>query len=338
MANFVRVIQPGLSTTVQDLGRPSHQIEGFPESGAMDKFSYKLANLLVNNHRNSASLEFVSTGPTFRFGCDSFIALTGGKVNATLNGQPILQNEVVEVVAGSILKVGPVTEGNYGYLAFSNGGVITQPVLDSRSTTLRTQMGGLDGRALETGDTIPIRDSVVMPSLTSRKIYIKHELITEIHFVKGPQWDLFSQKALQQFQSETYQISEQMDRMGYRLNGQKLDVPEKSLLSEGTVFGNIQITRDGSPIALLADRQTTGGYPVIGTIIRADLNRFVQMKQGQQFKFVMTDMDTAVEKLVQQQKIINDTFEKWYAGRYVEPIGPIRRDAIKIARLIRANK
>lgn len=338
MANFVRVIQPGLSTTVQDLGRPSHQIEGFPESGAMDKFSYKLANLLVNNHRNSASLEFVSTGPTLRFGCDSFIALTGGKVNATLNGQPILQNEVVEVVAGSILKVGPVTEGNYGYLAFSNGGVITQPVLDSRSTTLRTQMGGLDGRALETGDTIPIRDSVVMPSLTSRKIYIKHELITEIHFVKGPQWDLFSQKALQQFQSETYQISEQMDRMGYRLNGQKLDVPEKSLLSEGTVFGNIQITRDGSPIALLADRQTTGGYPVIGTIIRADLNRFVQMKQGQQFKFVMTDMDTAVEKLVQQQKIINDTFEKWYAGRYVEPIGPIRRDAIKIARLIRANK
>ncbi len=338
MANFVRVIQPGLSTTVQDLGRPSHQIEGFPESGAMDKFSYKLANLLVNNHRNSASLEFVSTGPTLRFGCDSFIALTGGKVNATLNGQPILQNEVVEVVAGSILKVGPVTEGNYGYLAFSNGGVITQPVLDSRSTTLRTQMGGLDGRALETGDTIPIRDSVVMPSLTSRKIYIKHELITEIHFVKGLQWDLFSQKALQQFQSETYQISEQMDRMGYRLNGQKLDVPEKSLLSEGTVFGNIQITRDGSPIALLADRQTTGGYPVIGTIIRADLNRFVQMKQGQQFKFVMTDMDTAVEKLVQQQKIINDTFEKWYAGRYVEPIGPIRRDAIKIARLIRANK
>lgn len=338
MANFVRVIQPGLSTTVQDLGRPSHQIEGFPESGAMDKFSYKLANLLVNNHRNSASLEFVSTGPTLRFACDSFIALTGGKVNATLNGQPILQNEVVEVAAGSILKVGPVTEGNYGYLAFSNGGVITQPVLDSRSTTLRTQMGGLDGRALETGDTIPIRDSVVMPSLTSRKISIKHESITEIHFVKGPQWDLFSQKALQQFQSETYQISEQMDRMGYRLNGQKLDVPEKSLLSEGTVFGNVQITRDGSPIALLADRQTTGGYPVIATIIRADLNRFVQMRQGQQFKFVMTDMDTAVEKLVQQQKIINDTFEKWYAGRYVEPIGPIRRDAIKIARLIRANK
>lgn len=338
MANFVRVIQPGLSTTVQDLGRPGHQIEGFPESGAMDKFSYKLANLLVNNHRNSASLEFVSTGPTLRFACDSFIALTGGKVNATLNGKPILQNEVVEVAEGSILKVGPVTEGNYGYLAFSNGGVITPPILDSRSTTLRTQMGGLDGRALEVGDTIPIRDSVVMPSLSSRKITIKHELITEIHFVKGPQWEMFSQKAQQQFQNETYQISEQMDRMGYRLNGKKLAVPKKSLLSEGTVFGNIQITRDGSPIALLADRQTTGGYPVIGTIIRADLNRFVQMKHGQQFKFILTDMDTAVEKLVQQQKIINDTFEKWYAGRYVEPIGPIRRDAIKIARLIRANK
>lgn len=338
MANFVRVIQPGLSTTVQDLGRPNHQIEGFPESGAMDRFSYKLANLLVNNHRNSASLEFVSTGPTLRFACDSFIALTGGKVNATLNGQPILQNEVIEVADGSILKIGPVIEGNYGYLAFSNGGVITQPVLDSRSTTLRTKMGGLDGRALETGDTIPIRDSVVMPSLSSRKIVIKSKKVTEIHFVKGPHWEMFSRKAQEQFQSEIYQISEQMDRMGYRLNGPKLEVPKKSLLSEGTVLGNIQITRDGSPIALLADRQTTGGYPVIGTIIRADLNRFVQMEQGQQFKFVLIDIDTAVEKLVQQQKVINDTFEKWYAGRYIEPIGPIRRNAIKISRLIRANK
>lgn len=338
MANFVKVIQPGLSTTVQDMGRPSHQIEGFPESGAMDKFSYKLGNLLVNNHRNSASLEFVSTGPTLRFNCDSFIALTGAKVNAKLNGHLIPQNEVVEVPMDSILEVGPVSFGNYGYLAFSNSGIITQPVLDSRSTTLRTNMGGLDGRALVSGDSVPIRDSVVMPSLQARKISIQQTAISEVHFVKGPQWEMFSADAQEQFQSQNYQISQQMDRMGYRLSGEKITVPSKSLLSEGTVFGNIQITRDGSPIVLLADRQTTGGYPVIGTVTRADLNKFVQMKQGQQFKFVMTDLQTATQKLIEQQKIINDTFEKWYGGRYEEPIGPIRRDAIKIARLIRSNK
>lgn len=338
MANFAKVINPGLSTTVQDLGRPAHQIEGFPESGAMDKFNYKLGNLLVNNHRNSASLEFVLMGPTLKFNCDSFIAITGGKVDAKLNDQVIPQNEVVEVAAGSILEIGPLSTGNYGYLAFSNGGVISQPVLDSRSTTLRTEMGGIDGRALQAGDNIPIRDSVVMPSLQARKIDYRFEPINEIRFVKGPHWEMFSKKAQEQFVSQQYQISEQIDRMGYRLNGDSLEVPSQSLLSEGTVFGNIQITRDGSPIVLLADRQTTGGYPVIGTVIRADLNRFVQFKSGRNFKFIETDMESATKALVDQQKILNDTYEKWYAGRYIEPIGPIRRDAIKIARLIRANK
>lgn len=338
MANFVKVIQPGLSTTVQDLGRPSHQIEGFPESGAMDKFSYKLANLLVNNHRNSASLEYVQVGPSLYFNCDSFIAITGGKVQATLNDRPIKQNEVVKVNSGSILKIGQMTSGNYGHLAFSNGGVITEPVLDSRSTTLRTNMGGLDGRALQTGDSVPIRDSVVMPSLQARKIAIEPEHIQTIHFVKGPHWQMFSEEAQQQFIEQEHQLSGQMDRMGYRLKGNKLPVPEKSLLSEGTVFGNVQITRDGSPIVLLADRQTTGGYPVIATIIRADLNRFVQMRSGEAFKFVETDMKSATQTLVAQQKILNDTFENWYSNRYREPIGPIRRNAIKIAELIRANK
>ncbi|AKP67489.1 biotin-dependent carboxyltransferase family protein [Companilactobacillus ginsenosidimutans] len=338
MANFVKVIKPGLSTTVQDLGRPGHQIEGFPESGAMDKFSYKLANLLVNNHKNSASLEFVLVGPTLKFNCDSFIAITGGHVDAKLNQQPIKQNEVVEVQAGSILEIGQMTSGNYGYLAFSNGGVISQPVLDSRSTTLRTQMGGIDGRTLATNDNIPIRDSVVMPSLQARKIKVDFQTSTTVHFVKGPHWNMFSEQAQKQFVSQKYQISEQMDRMGYRLTGQPLDVPAKSLLSEGTVFGNVQITRDGSPIVLLADRQTTGGYPVIGTVIRADLNKFVQMKSGVNFKFVETDIQTATDKLVEQQRIINDTYEKWYANRYVEPIGPIRRNSIEIERLIRSNK
>jgi biotin-dependent carboxylase-like uncharacterized protein len=338
MANFVKVIKPGLSTTVQDLGRPNHQIEGFPESGAMDKFSYKLANVLVNNHRNSASLEFVSVGPTLKFNCDSFIAITGGIVSPKLNQQLIPQNEVVEVPAGSILEIGQMTVGNYGYLAFSNGGITTQPVLDSRSTTLRTQMGGIDGRALLTGDNIPIRDSVVMPSLQARKIKLEMSIPNEIRFVRGPHWQMFSKPAQEQFVAQTYQISNQMDRMGYRLTGGLLEIPEKSLLSEGTVFGNVQITRDGSPIVLLADRQTTGGYPVIATVIRADLNKFVQMRSGSDFKFVETDIESATQELIMEQKKLNDTYEKWFNNRYQQPIGPIRRNTIKIGRLIRNNK
>lgn len=337
MTNIVKVIKPGLSTTIQDLGRTSHQIDGFPESGAMDRFEYQLANLLVNNHKNAASLEFVMTGPTLKFECDSFIALTGGQLHARLNGTPIPKNQAIQVNAGSILECGPMATGNYGYLAFSNGGVVTQPILDSRSTTLRTQMGGIQGRALIAGDNLPIRDSVIMPSLQSRKIKWDVETSNLIRFVKGPHWQMFSEAAQKQFVQQSYQISEQMDRMGYRLTGESLPVPSKNLLSEGTVFGNIQITRDGSPIVLLADRQTTGGYPVIGTVIKADWSKLVQMRVKTDFHFMEVDMDTAMNALVAHQKILNDTYEKWYQSRYKEPIGPLRRNSIKIERLIKNN-
>ncbi|MQS89738.1 biotin-dependent carboxyltransferase family protein [Companilactobacillus mishanensis] len=338
MIDFVKILNPGLSTTIQDRGRTGHQIEGFPESGAMDRFSFRLANMLVNNPLSTAGLEFVLAGPTMKFSCDTFIAITGGKLKATLNNKPIEQNRAVQVSAGSILNVGQMTEGNYGYIAFANGGVTTRPVLDSCSTTLRTGMGGIDGTALQHGDNVPIIESVVMPSLNARKISLQPEQIQDVHFVEGPHWNMFSEVAHKQFSNQEYEISEQMDRMGYRLSGEPLETPEKSLLSEGTVFGNIQITRDGSPIVLMADRQTTGGYPVIGTVIAADLVDLIQTRPGAKFRFVKVSLDEAMDKLVAKRKILNDTFIKFYENRYDEPIGPIRRKSVRIEKLIKQSK
>ncbi|MDN6967398.1 biotin-dependent carboxyltransferase family protein [Oenococcus sp. UCMA 17063] len=333
----IEVINPGLTATIQDLGRYKHQIEGFPVSGALDQKAHRLANLLVNNLTNAATIEFCLLGPKLRFFCPTFIAITGSDSYPKLNEKVVPLNRTIQVFTGDILTFNFMQSGRWGYLAVANGGIRTSPILDSRSTTLRAQLGGLDGGALKKGDRLPIKESYIMPSLSYRKISVTKNDCHRIRFLKGPQWHLFSEKAQTQFTGKTFTVSQQADRMGYRLS-EKLSSPVKeSLLSEGTVFGNVQITRDGQAIVLLADRQTTGGYPVIATIIAADFSDFVQMPIGQKFNFVETDLKTATQEFFIQRQHFKRIFDNWHRQRYQFPIGPSRKAATKIEKLIESE-
>ncbi len=331
----IEVLNSGFAATVQDLGRYHYQSAGFPVSGAMDQASLKLANLLVNNDANAAALEFILAGPTLQFAAPTFIAITGATTNPTINGQGVPLNQALAIQAGDQLQVGPMTAGRYGYLAVANGGLQVPVVLGSRATTLKIQLGGLFGRTLAVGDGLPFAPCYVLPSLAHRHAQVPAvKAPTHIRVLKGPQWDLFTPEAQSQFLQQTYQISQQADRMGYQLQGEPLPVPRENLISEGTVLGNIQITRNGLPIVLLADRQTAGGYPMIATVIGADLASFVQMPAGQDFHFELTDLTRARALLTTQQQALATLAASFAAQKYQAPVGPARTGAQKLAQII----
>ncbi|EHN59315.1 biotin-dependent carboxyltransferase family protein [Oenococcus kitaharae] len=329
------VIDKGLSASIQDLGRFRHQIEGFPTSGAIDQAAFCLANGLVNNPVNAAAIEFCLLGPSLKFHCRTFIAITGAVCPVFINAQLAEENQVLEIFENDVLTFGPVTRGRYGYIAFAAGGLLTVPVLDSRSTTLRAGIGGLDRHLLQKGDQLPLNECYQMPSLQSRQYAVdEKKVVTGIRVVKGPQWSLFDPAAQENLVKQTFTVSTQADRMGYRLTEKLLPAAQVSLLSEGTVFGNIQITRNGQPIVLLADRQTTGGYPVIATIIAADFSAFVQMPLGQKFAFTLVDLPKAQQELLVRRQRFKRLLASWQQARYQFPIGPARKAAVKIQALL----
>ncbi|KRL01739.1 biotin-dependent carboxyltransferase family protein [Liquorilactobacillus capillatus] len=338
----IEILDAGLATTIQDLGRPHYQAEGVPVSGAVDMLAYCLANLLVDNDEKAAALEFCFRGPKLRFLCTTFIAITGSKSQPVLDGQPLMLNKVYKVQKGQTLSFEAMISGRYGYLAVAGGGLLTTPVLASRSTTTRLKLGGLAGRILREGDHLPVHECLVLPSLyfrefTSEKEVVKQEQVM-IRVLKGPQWGAFSPDAQKLFLEGHFSISQQADRMGYRLQGPKLPVPRNNMLSEGTILGNIQITREGLPIVLLADRQTTGGYPVIATVIMADLGKFVQLDSKKEMYFKLISLDEAVTAVRGQYARLKEFKQFLKQKRYQYPLGPARKTAQKIEYLLNKEK
>lgn len=335
---MINVIDPGLQTTVQDLGRPMHQINGFPASGAMDQQALQTANLLVGNSPYAAALEFSLTGPTLRFMATTFIALTGAEFNAQLNDQPIKGYRCLQVHMGDVLKIGPAIKGRIGYLAIA-GGLHLPLVLDSRSTTLRLKLGGLNGRALVSGDRLPIESRPTMVSY-----YHRHATAPElpdagkptvIRVLKGPQWDQFDDADHERFLTETYTVTNQSDRMGYRLQGATIQTKQESMLSAATVMGGLQVPANGEPIALMADRQTTGGYPLLAVVITADLSKLVQCRPKQQIRFELIELDAAQELLKQQQAGLKQLHHRIKMARYQMPYGITREASQRIQRLFK---
>ncbi|UQS86590.1 biotin-dependent carboxyltransferase family protein [Nicoliella spurrieriana] len=330
------VIDAGLQTTIQDLGRFNHQIDGFPTSGCMDQFACKIANLLVGNAVDAAVLEVCITGGTFQFESETFIAFTGGDFALTLNGKSINPNRAIMVQRSDILKIGYANSGRYGYLAIA-GGILIPVVMDSRSTTTRIGIGGLHGRSLQAGDCIPISSNNTLDEFAFRQSPLKSPVSVNnyitIRFVKGPQWEQFEQADVKTFLGQSYQVSSAADRMGYRLIGKPIKTSAANMLSEATVFGGIQISSDGKPIVLLADRQTTGGYPVIGVIISVDIPKFVQSQTNRLIKFDLVSFEDANDELLKQQTAINNLNHSWYLKRFKAPIGIKRSAAQKISTL-----
>lgn len=288
---MITVLKKGMLTTVQDIGRTGFQRYGMPSSGAMDEFSLRLANVLVGNPQDEAAIEFTFTGPTLKFEEETVFAVTGGDFDLKLNGESVPMNAALCAGAGDELACGMAKAGMRGYIAFA-GGLDLPLVMGSRSTGLKAKIGGLDGRALQDGDTLslraPVSTLVNMEKRTApEKLLRKFPETLTVRFTFGPQDDLFSKEGKQVFVSGKYTLSQQSDRMGFRMEGpavEKAEGTDGNIISDGICFGAIQVT-NGQPIVMMADRQTTGGYPKIGCVVRADLPDLAQRRPGEAVRF-----------------------------------------------------
>ncbi|ABZ83690.1 allophanate hydrolase subunit 2 [Heliomicrobium modesticaldum Ice1] len=304
----VQVIKGGLLTTVQDMGRHGHQASGMPVAGAMDTFSLQAANLLVGNDPGAAALEITLVGPQLRFLSTAVIAVTGGDLSPAVDGNPLPMWENVLIEAGSLLTFGAPRSGCRAYLAVA-GGWAVEPVMGSRSTYVKGQIGGYQGRALKAGDTLLHYRGKDFNQIGYRIMQAewvpRYKTDVSVRAIVGPQADFFSSVMRERFFSADFCISPLSDRMGYRLEGPSIQsVMEKEMISDATALGAVQVPPDGQPILLMADRQTTGGYPKIATVITADIPLLAQAQAGHQVRFVPCTLGEARAALRQQAEVL----------------------------------
>lgn len=277
-AAAITVIQPGLFTTIQDLGRPGHRAAGVPLSGAADRVSLRLANLLVGNSEDAAAIECTLLGPALRFEREALVALVG----ATFPGFPA--DVVTRVAAGTEVTFGHATAGCRGYLAVA-GGIGVPAVLGSRSTLVVAGFGGFAGRPLRAGDRLAVGTTLrVAGGLQPRqRLDLPQGKLNTLRIIPGEQADAFGGGAW----GRTFRTSSRSDRMGLRLEGEPLSGAGAfaGMASVAVFPGTVQVPPDGQPIVLLADAQTIGGYPVLGQVIAADLPRAAQLRPGGEVRF-----------------------------------------------------
>lgn len=321
----MKIVKGGLLTTVQDLGRYGHQKIGVTPAGAMDAFSLRLANILVGNPQEAAALEITLQGPVVEFTSDALVAVTGAELAPKIADLELPQARAVAVRGGSALTFGRRVSGCRAYLAVA-GGIDVPVVMGSRSTDLRAAMGGHEGRALGAGDRVAVgplsapakkilqalsSDDPLPFALTRRHVDGTEERARAtpraIKCVRGPHFDHLTATGKDAFFGERFRVSTQADRMGYRLTGPDLSASRRrELLSSAVTTGAVQLPPGGEPIVLMADRQTTGGYPVIAQVITADLPLVAQLRPGDDISFVETGMAGAQAALRAQHRVLAD--------------------------------
>lgn len=293
---ILEVLQPGLLTTVQDLGRPGYQQFGIPVAGAMDGYALRIANRLLGNEENAAALEITMLGPELRFLADTTIAITGGDLLPGINGQEIPMWETVAVHMGDRLGFGEIRSGCRAYLAVA-GGIDVPVLLGSRSTYLRGQLGGLEGRRLKAGDVLSAgcpRKVALLGIRVPGELIPRYGQEIAVRVVLGPQQDYFLPESIHTFLTEPYTVTEQADRMGCRLEGPRLShIRGADIVSDGIPPGAVQVPGHGLPIVMLADRQTTGGYAKIATVISSDIPKLAQAKPGDVIRFSQISVEAA---------------------------------------------
>lgn len=316
----IHVAGAGLQTTIQDLGRARHQHEGIPGGGAMDRAAHRVANLLVGNDQSAATLEATLIGPTLTFDSETLIALAGGDLDATVDGRRAALWAPTLVPPGAALRFGRAMRGCRVYVAFA-GGIDVPEVFGSRSTYLRASFGGLDGRALRAGDvlhsglpsdlgdriaaslrheTASIGGARWSAGFVLRPHYSDDAVVRMIEGAHTAELDAASRKALT---SATFRVSASSDRMGYRLEGERLSLETPhEMLSEAVAFGTVQLPPGGAPIILMADRQTTGGYPRIGEVASVDLPLVAQLKPGDRIRFRIVSVAEAQRSCVDLER------------------------------------
>lgn len=296
----IKIIKSGLLTTVQDNGRYGYQKFGVPVSGVMDSFSQRVSNRLVGNDLNEAVLEVTFLGPTIEFLEDRVIAITGGDLSPMINQKSIAMWKSIYVKKGDILSFGGIKRGCRSYISF-DGGIDVPLVMGSKSTYIKGKIGGFEGSALKVGDILKCGSpNYNFKFIKGRALCSKYkpEYTNEIivRVILGPQEDYFTDRGVNTFLSSEYTVTNQIDRMGYRLDGETIEHRKGAdIISDGIAFGAVQIPNDGKPIIMMADRQTTGGYAKIGNVISTDLSKIAQAKQGDKIRFRAISMDEAHE-------------------------------------------
>ena len=320
----LEILEPGLLTTVQDLGRYGYQRYGVPVSGAMDGFALRAANLLVGDDVGAAGLEMTVLGPKIRFLTETWIAVTGADLTANLDGEPLPRWQTLPVSKGSVLSFHGARDGVRSYLAVA-GGLDVPEVMGSRSTYLPGAFGGLEGRALKAGDALltsalaPGAEMVErrLPRGAKQPAYGREH---DIRVVLGPQDGAFTPGGVSTFLNSSYSVSIHSDRMGYQLEGPAVEhLSGADIVSDGTPLGAVQVPGDGRPIILLADRGTTGGYAKIATVIAADMSEMAQTMPGDTLAFRAISIDEARALLRKQETLLDairrDPAEGEIAGR-----------------------
>lgn len=304
------MLKPGLLDSIQDRGRLGYAHLGINPSGAMDLAALTVANLLTGNDSGEAVLEMHFPAPALRFESDALLALVGADFDARLNGLPVPVHTPVLVAGGSVLEFQKPVSGARCYLAVA-GGFDLIPWLGSCSTHLAVQAGGFKGRALQAGDVLPFcrkadltsvlqgKSSLVLPWRANvAGLYSSGEAL---RFCPGPEYDFLSSESKKWLETARWKIARQSDRMGYRTEGLALNLTEPlELVSAAVVPGTLQLLPNGHFIILMADSQTTGGYPRIGHIIGADLPKLAQMGAGVAFALERVSLETAMEALYRQ--------------------------------------
>ena len=303
------VKRAGFLTSVQDVGRTGFRQFGVSTSGALDSFALRVANLLVGNDEDAAGLEITLGGLQLRFEDERIVAWCGGEFDVQIGSRALPAGHVAYLQRGDELKFGRAQIGCRCWLAIS-GGIVVPIVLGSRSTDLRANFGGLEGRTLRDGDVIPLSKwpGSPTPATAISSWTAPHDWASpasshpSLHFIRGVDWNRFNDVTIQRFTNQQFTVSPDSDRMGVRFDGPELKrEDETDLISEAVAPGTIQVPPSGKPILLLGDCQTIGGYPKIAHVITVDLGIAAQLRAGDGVRFFEVSLPDA-HRLLQERE------------------------------------
>lgn len=317
---MLEVLSAGPMLSVQDRGRPGLRRSGVSAAGPMDAPAMALANRLCGNTPEAAALEFATMGGRFRADRPLRFAVTGGDCVIRVGDAVVAPGETHRLHPGEELSIGSLTGAVWGYLGVS-GGIETPKVMGARSTHLRFGIGGLNGRVLKEGDRLPLGDEAGDDALLRPDpSCVPRRPEGPIRIVLGPQDDYFAAEVLQRLTRESFTVTAQRDRMATVLDGPALPaIAGHDIVSDGLIPGAIQVPGSGKPMVLMAECQTTGGYPKIATVISADLPRLAQMPTGAQLRFAVVDQESA-EAMARQQAM---ALQAMLDGLVTQPVSPL---------------
>ncbi|TDR19439.1 biotin-dependent carboxyltransferase family protein [Marinicella litoralis] len=282
----IKIIQPGLLTTVQDSGRFGLAHLGVPCAGFMDEPSAALANHMVNNSTDEGLLELTWTGIEFKSEAACSVALAGAEFDVSVNGARVSTDAVIHLQAGDVFKMEKLRTGVRAYLAFA-GGLAIDSMASSVSTLMVAQLGGYKGRKLQSGDVLFLKKPTTLPN--NKKPGWKKLKTPSLHVIRatlGPEFNLFSTETCRQALGQAYYLTQDCNRQGFRLQGETISFPENyGMISSGLVPGSLQVTPDGQTILAMKDAQTTGGYPRILVVNQDELHKLAQIRPNQPIYF-----------------------------------------------------